>query len=125
MEKVAGKSRTYREVAEAHDVPLIVAIGAHRFTGVTLDDVDDMLRGLAAPKIKLQFDQGDPYLGSQTLSLAPVPPWPWPRSLSGLLWISNKLPFSLTARGNPAAPRPMPHPLLALDGSCGSQTVSG
>ena len=46
-------------------VPLIVALGAHRFTGVTLEDVDDTLRGLAGPKIKFQFDASDPHIGTR------------------------------------------------------------
>ncbi len=116
MEKVAGKARTYRRLAEDHGVPLIVAVGASRFTGVTLEDIDDILHGLDAPKVRFQFDAGDPYIGSQNVSWAPAPPWKWPQGLAGLLWISNRLPFTLTARANPASSLPMPPALLTLAG---------
>jgi hypothetical protein len=67
-----------------------------------------MLTGLAAPKIIFQFDAGDPYIGSQTVSMEPVPPWQWPEDLAGLLWIDNQLPFKLAVRPNPAAWRQLP-----------------
>ncbi len=107
MDKVEAKTRAYRRLAETHGVPLIVAVGAHRFMGVTLADVDDILRGLAAPKIKFQFDAGDSYVGTQTVSCTPVPPWEWPQGLAGLLWISNECrsvsPPARTRRAMPAA----------------------
>jgi hypothetical protein len=87
--------------------------GAHRFTGITLANLDDVLTGAPAPKITFQFDAGDPYIGGQTDMLAPVPAWSWPDDLAGLLWIDNQLPFSLTARPNRAAPRQMPSALLS------------
>jgi hypothetical protein len=86
MERIEGKARSYRTIAERHGVPLVVAVGAHRFTGVTLGHVDDMLTGLPAPKITFQFNAGDPYIGEQTVNMAPVPPWQWPDGLAGLLW---------------------------------------
>lgn len=102
-------------LAARYAVPLIVAVGAHRFTGVTLASLDDVLTGLPAPKITFQFDAGDPWIGSQAVSLAPVPPWSWPDDLAGLLWIENQLPFSLVTRPNrdsrlarPPALRPSP-----------------
>jgi hypothetical protein len=91
---------------------LIVAIGAHRFTGVTLADVDDILTGLAAPKIKFQFDASDPHIGSETVNMAPIPPRVWPEGLAGLLWIDNELPFPATIRPNPTSDRPIPAALL-------------
>jgi len=108
MEQVREKVRTYAHLAESYDVPLVVAVGAHRFTGVQLGLIDDMLTGLEAPRLTFQFDAGDPYIGEQTVKWAPVPPWKWPEELSGLLWIENKLPFPLIARPNPEAQRPMP-----------------
>jgi hypothetical protein len=95
----------------------VVAIGAHKFTGVTLSDVDDLLTGLPAPKIKFQFDAGDPYIGSQTVDWRPIPPWDWPTSLSGVLWIDNQPPFRVTARPNPSPAWPMPPELCALRGA--------
>lgn len=115
MDKAAGKVRTYRALAESYGVPLVVAVGAHRFTGVTLADVDDMLTGLPAPKISLQFDASDPYIGEQTVRWEPVPPWPWPEELAGLVWIDNELPFKLTVRPNPDTRRPTPKALLGTN----------
>ena len=108
MEGIEGKVRKYRALAGQHAVPLIVAAGAHRFTGVTLANLDDVLAGSPAPKLTFQFDTGDPWIGTQTVSLAPVPPWTWPDDLAGLLWIENQLPFRLTGRPNQAARRQMP-----------------
>jgi hypothetical protein len=112
MARVKEKVHIYEGLAEAYEVPLVVAVGAHRFTGVTLEDVDDILTGLPAPKIKLQFDAGDPYIGEQNVTWAPVPPWQWPDDLGGLLWIENQLPFKLLARPNPTARRRMPPAIL-------------
>ena len=108
MEQVKEKVRTYARLAEAYDVPLVVAIGAHRFTGVGLQHLDEMLTGSEAPTITFQFNAGDPYIGTREVKMAPVPPWRWPQELSGLLWIENKLPFELIARPNPTALRQMP-----------------
>ena len=41
-------------------VPLIVVVGAHRFTGVMLGRLDDTLPGLPAHKIPFQFNADDP-----------------------------------------------------------------
>ncbi len=112
MEKVEEKTRRYGTLARAHRVPLIVAAGAHRFTGVTLEQVDDMLTGLPAPKITFQFGPGDPCIGQQAVRMAPVPPWRWPEDLAGLVWIDSHLPFPLTARPNPAGRHQMPRQLL-------------
>jgi hypothetical protein len=111
MQRVREKAHGYRDLARTYDAALIVAIGAHRFTGVTLEHVDDMLTGLPAPKITIQFDYGDPFIGGQTVTAGPVAAWPWPEELAGLIWIENQLPFKLTARPNPAARRPMPSAL--------------
>ncbi|MCW2938591.1 MAG: hypothetical protein JWN00_1576, partial [Actinomycetia bacterium] len=48
MERVEDKVRIYRDLADAHEVPLIVAVGAHRFTGVTLEQVRQQRLPLAA-----------------------------------------------------------------------------
>jgi hypothetical protein len=72
-----------------------------------------VLTGLPAPKITFQFNAGDPFIGQQSVNMAPVPPWEWPSDLSGLLWIANQLPFDLTGRPNPAARRRMPAALMA------------
>jgi hypothetical protein len=40
MERIADKVRKYRELALAYGVPLIIAVGAHRFTGLTLEHLN-------------------------------------------------------------------------------------
>ena len=112
MEGIEEKVRKYKGLAARCEVPLIVAVSAHRFTGVTLSDLDDALTGLPAPKVRFQFDASDPYIGTQTINLEPVAPWKWPGDLGGLLWIENQLPFNLTARPNPKADRGMPMELM-------------
>jgi hypothetical protein len=112
MDGITEKVRKYKSLAARHAVPLIVAVGAHRFTGVKLQHLDDVLTGLPAPKMTFQFNSGDPFIGQQTVNLAPVPPWKWPSDLAGLLWIANQLPFSLTERPNPTARRRMPAALM-------------
>ena len=110
--RVEEKVRKYRELAEAYGVPLIVAVGAHRFTGVTLQNLDDVLTGSPAPKMTFQFNAGDPFIGEQTVNWAPVPPWVWPQNLAGLIWIDNQRPFELTARLNPTRHRQIPRALI-------------
>jgi hypothetical protein len=112
MEGIEEKIRKYKGLATQYAVPLIIAVGAHRFTGVTLQQLDDTLTGLPAPKITLQFNAGDPHIGEQTVNWGPVPAWPLPDDLAGLLWIENELPFNLKPRPNPTARRQMPPVLL-------------
>lgn len=114
-ERVDGKVATYAAIAEAHDVPLVVAVGAHRLTGVDLSDVDDLLAGRLT--VKFQFNGSDSHIGQQSLDWGQPYRWTMPAQLSGLLWISNEDPFPITARPNPAAERPMPLELggAALD----------
>jgi hypothetical protein len=114
MEGITHKVRKYKNLAEQYGVPLIVAVGAHRFTGTALQHLDDVLAGLPAPKMTFQFSPGDPVIGQQTVQMGPVPPWDWPSDLAGLLWIANQLPFNLTTRPNPSARRPMPSMLMTL-----------
>ena len=62
MKRIEDKAHKYRELAGMYGVPLIVAVGAHRFTGVTLGHLDDVLRGLPAPKMTFQFNAGDTHI---------------------------------------------------------------
>jgi hypothetical protein len=96
-------------VADQYDVPLVVAVGAHRFTGVDLDDVDDMLSGQRT--VSFQFGASDSYIGTASIT----EPWTMPERLSGLLWLNNREPFGATARPNPHARRPMPAAIARLD----------
>lgn len=105
-ERVDGKVATYAAIAQKHDVPLVVAVGAHRFTGVDLSDVDDLLAGRLT--VKFQFNGSDSYIGRQSLDWGRPYRWTMPAELSGLLWISNEDPFPIAARPNPAAARPVP-----------------
>jgi hypothetical protein len=114
MERAEDKVRKYRGLALAYGVPLIIAVGAHRFTGLTLQHLDDVLTGLSAPKLTFQFNSGDTDIGEQTVAMAPVPPWTWPEGLDGLVWIDNQLPFNLTVRPNPTIGRRLPKELEPL-----------
>jgi hypothetical protein len=102
LNRVEEKVRKYRALAVAFDAPLSIAVGAHRFTGVELKHLDEVLTGSDAPIINLQFGAGDPWVASQTVDLAPVEPWTMPDDLAELLWIDNTLPFTITSRPNPA-----------------------
>lgn len=74
MERIEDKVRKYREVAHAYGAPLIIALGAHRFTGLTHEHLDDVLTGLPAPKLTFQFNSGETDIEEQTVAMAPVPP---------------------------------------------------
>ncbi|GAB1512595.1 hypothetical protein [Actinophytocola sp. KF-1] len=101
LERVKEKVRKYRPLANRHQVPLSVAVGAHRFTGVQLRHVDEALAGAEAPIINLQFGTGDPWV-EETVPWTPVEPWEMPADLAELLWIDNgSWPFTITRRPNP------------------------
>ncbi|HEX5407826.1 MAG TPA: hypothetical protein VFX16_36640 [Pseudonocardiaceae bacterium] len=105
----AAKVTKYRDLASAHRIPLVVAVGAHKFTGVTLDTVDQALQGASAPSITLQWGPGDTFLAPPvTFSAGPVAPWPMPPDLAALLWIDHELPFPVTVRPNSQAVIPFP-----------------
>ncbi|MBP2702922.1 hypothetical protein JOL79_03785 [Microbispora sp. RL4-1S] len=108
---VKGKISKYRKLVEKHELPLVVAVGTHPFTGLGLQELDDLLTGEQV--ITFQFNLGDAYIGGPAV---PSPRWDMPPELAGLLWIDNKFPFTVTSRPNPSAHRPMPA-LLANLGS--------
>lgn len=109
LENSQKKVAKYRGLAEAHHIPLAVAVGAHKFTGVTLATVDQALRGAPVPSLTVQFDAGDPFIvGPTTVELKPVPPWPMPADLAALLWVDHVFPFAVTIRHNPLATIPFP-----------------
>ncbi|WP_344134468.1 hypothetical protein [Luedemannella flava] len=110
VQAVDDKVSKYAKLAVRHDVPLIVAVGAHRFTRVDLSDLDDLLEGVAT--ISFQFSPGDTFLGTKSVNLARPAQWKMPADLAGLLWLHNQPPFGATARPNPEGHRSMP-PLLA------------
>jgi hypothetical protein len=104
--QVEAKVRKYKALAEVYEVPLVVAVGAHKFTGVSLSSVDNLISGSEAPVVNIQFGAGDGPVTSGPMTWGPVAPWTMPEALSELLWVSNEFPFPLTRRPNPTALRP-------------------
>jgi hypothetical protein len=113
--KVEDKVRKYAGLAGALDVPLLVAVGVHRFTGVTLEHLDNLLTG--APTLTFQFNLGDPWIGESTVNPGRPDRWEMPAGLAGMLWVDNQMPFGLAWRPNPGARRPMTTALGAAFGS--------
>jgi hypothetical protein len=97
---VDDKVRRYANLADRHDAPLVVAVGAHRFTRVDLSDVDELPAG--APTASFHFNIRDTFIDSKTINPAHPPQWTMPTDLAGLLWLHNQPPFAATARPNPA-----------------------
>src|SRR2546430_6317398 len=97
----------YADLPARYKVPLIVATGAHAFTGVQLRHLDDLLEG--NPTITFQFNYGDVAIGEWTGPLDRPTPWTMPPELSAIVWIDNRFPFTAAARVNPHARRPA-HP---------------
>ena len=107
LDNVTEKVAKYRGLADQHGLPLAVAAGAHKFTGVTLDGVDLALTGSPAPVLTWQFDEGDTWFEPITVENKPVQPWAYPPDLAALFWIDHQWPFQMTARPNPGARRPL------------------
>lgn len=114
VQGVESKVKKYAALAESHGVPLVVAVGSHRFTGVDLSHLDDLLAG--RPTSTFQFNIGDTFIGAATINLANPPMWKMPSDLAGILWLDNQLPFSATARVNRAAYSLMPPALAGIPG---------
>ena len=112
--RIDAKVAAYAALAKEHDVPLVVAVGAHRFTGVDLSDIDDLLAGRLTTKF--QFNGSDSFIGEQTIDFGRPNRWIMPEDLSGLLWVSNEDPFMATVRANDSAARPMPAAIIGAVG---------
>jgi hypothetical protein len=110
-ERIGAKVRKYARLVEAFDTPLVVAVGAHRFTGLELSHVDGLLAG--QPTTTFQFGTGDSYIGQAELNLGRPNQWVMPSALAGLLWIDNHFPFRTTWRANHHADSPLTAMLLA------------
>jgi hypothetical protein len=109
LENTQKKVTKYRELAITHRIPLVVAVGAHKFTGVTLDTIDQALHGAPAPSFTVQFGSGDTFLAPPTtFEWKPVAPWPMPAALAALMWVDHAFPFAVTVRPNPLANIPFP-----------------
>jgi hypothetical protein len=107
----ARKVARYTGLADMHGVPLIVATGAHPFTGVDLSNLDDLLTG--NPTITFQFNHGDTFVGDRTVTLDRPETWAMPPELSAIVWIDNRFPFRASVRANPGTVRPLPEHLRA------------
>jgi hypothetical protein len=110
---VAGikeKVSKYRTLAEEAGVPLIVAAGADKFTGLGIDQLDCLLNG--TPTVTVQFEYGDSYIHPPIEMQPDNPPrWTMPPELAGVLWVDNEFPFTSTWRPNTAARIPAPERL--------------
>lgn len=110
VERIDAKVKKYRAIAQEADLPLIVAAGAHRFTGVGVAQLDHLLTGSLS--MTVQFNFGDDYLGPPVdLDASRPARWAMPADLAGVLWIDNVPPFRPTWRPNDAAMRPAPSSL--------------
>lgn len=106
--RIEEKVSKYREVAREAGLPLVVAVGAHPFTGLQVQELDDLLKGV--PAMSVQFDFGDSFI-HQPVEIDPhnPPHWTMPPALAGVLWVNNDFPFTTAWRPNPAAAIPAPH----------------
>lgn len=108
---VDAKASKYADLIDTHDVPFVVAVGAHPFTGLDLANIDSLLAG--EQSVTFQFNPGDTHIGGFSFDLAHPSRWTMPARLSGLLWMSNRYPFDVNAiRLNSVSQRPVPR-LLA------------
>jgi hypothetical protein len=113
-DKVDNKVTRYRHLANELNVPLVVAVGAEPFTGVSLRELDDLMTGTST--IVIQFDPQDLMRGVDggQVNVGRPAHWDMRTELSGVLWLSREFPFDARARPNPAARRPMPAALAEL-----------
>jgi len=116
---VEEKVAKYTGLADRHGVPLVVAVGSHRFTSVDLDDLDALLSG--DPTISFHFNIGDGFIGTKSVNPSHPARWAMPASLAGLLWLHNQPPFGATARPNPTGYRRMPAGLRGVAGTTDSE----
>ncbi|MEU2245065.1 hypothetical protein ABZ572_37420 [Streptomyces sp. NPDC018338] len=102
---IEKKVSKYRALAQEAGLPLIVAAGADKFTGLQLQHFDDLLQGVAT--ISVQFDFGDSFI-HHPVEVDPFNPprWTMPSALAGVLWVDNEFPFTTDWRPNPAARQP-------------------
>ncbi|QKW47917.1 hypothetical protein [Streptomyces microflavus] len=113
---IQKKISKYRALAEEAGVPLIVAVGADKFTGLEVQHFDDLLRG--APTLSVQFNFGDSFI-HKPVDIDPFNPprWTMPPDLAGVLWVNNQFPFISTWRTNPGATTPAPPGLTGQEPS--------
>ncbi|WP_327009723.1 hypothetical protein OHA72_22335 [Dactylosporangium sp. NBC_01737] len=109
---VDEKVSKYAARANGNHVPLVVAVGSHRFTSVDLDDLDALLDG--SPTMNFHFNVGDSFIGTKSVNPASPARWTMPTNLAGLLWLHNQPPFGATARPNSNGHQLMPPPLAQM-----------
>lgn len=109
---IERKVSKYRALAREAGLPLIVAAGAHKFTGLQVQQLDDLLKG--SPTLSVQFDFGDSFI-HHPVEIDPLNPprWTMPDELAGVLWVNNDFPFTTDWRLNPTAGIPVPPGLAA------------
>lgn len=99
------KVSKYRELADEAGLPLIVAAGAHKFTGLGVQQLDDLLSG--ASTMTVQFNYGDSFIHEPVVfGLGNPPRWTMPSELAGVLWVDNTFPFTTQWRLNRDAMTP-------------------
>jgi hypothetical protein len=97
-QRIEAKVSKYAKLARKYDVPLVIAAGAHKFSGLQLEHLDSLLAG--AMTTTFQFGAGDTFIGSKEINLGAAPRRTMPRDLAGVLWIENTFPFRATMRPN-------------------------
>lgn len=104
----------YRTLAKEAGLPLIVAAGADKFTGLQLQQLDDLLKG--APTLSVQFNFGDSFI-HHPVEVDPFNPprWTMPPELAGVLWVNNDFPFTAVWRPNRTAEIPAPSALVVQE----------
>ncbi|MCT9075254.1 hypothetical protein [Streptomyces fulvoviolaceus] len=113
---VAGieeKVSKYRAVAKEAGLPLIVAAGADKFTGLGIEQLDCLLNG--QPTVTVQFNFGDTFIHNPIEFQPDNPPrWTMPSDLAGVLWLDHEFPFTATWRANSEAQTPAPERLTGV-----------
>ncbi|MEW1567444.1 hypothetical protein AB0454_31285 [Streptomyces sp. NPDC093509] len=121
---IEKKVSRYRALAEETGLPLIIAAGADKFTGLELHHFDDLLRG--APTLSMQFNFGDSFIHHPVeIDPSNPPRWTMPPELAGVLWVHNDFPFTATWRVNPAAAISVPPALAVPETEHSAPTAAG
>lgn len=111
---VEEKVSKYRDLAKKTGLPLIVAAGAHKFTGLEVRQLDDLLTGTHT--LTFQFSPGDTFIHEPvTLQPGRPPRWAMPAELAGVLWVDNAFPFTTHWRPNHDALTPAPADLAVAE----------
>ncbi|MHB9861997.1 hypothetical protein [Streptomyces sp. YIM S03343] len=111
---IEKKVSKYRALAKEAGLPLIVAAGADRFTGLQVEHFDDLLKGAAT--LSFQFNFGDTFIHAPVeIDPSNPPRWTMPSELAGVLWVNNDFPFTTDWRPNPTAAIPAPPALVTQD----------